>query len=77
MKEWRQLSPEAKTAAAALGNIGPTIDPSKREVKGFDGEGKFYLDANDLRDMATGLNEIADWLDERAAEPQSPAREEK
>lgn len=70
---WDDLmnSENARTAMFELGNCGPTARARDREVKGYslneDGDtASFYRDSNDLRSMARGLHEVADWLDDRA-----------
>lgn len=74
MKQWEELSQNALNVMRDLGNFGPTIPPSKCEVKGYmldaedGGASKTYLDADNLRDYAEGLCEVADWLEERAAQ---------
>lgn len=56
-----------------LGNFGPTVNVENRQIKGYmldpdDGEGgKVYLDSNELRALAESCEEMAEWLDARAA----------
>jgi hypothetical protein len=42
----------------------------KRELEGYmhddEGGGKVYLDAGELRELASACNQAADWLDKRA-----------
>ena len=68
---WESLSQNAKDAMQLLGDFGPTVHVANREVKGYtyntDGEGgKAYYDNNDLRNIAAGCIEVAQWLEERA-----------
>ena len=66
--DWNDLSENARGVMRDLGHFGPTIRPELREVKGwFDGD-KIYWTSDGLRCMAAGLQEVADWLDKRAAE---------
>ena len=71
----KELSQEAQEALKFLGNFGPTVHKHLAEVKGYmldeEGSGKVYLYSSDLRELADGLNQAADWLDERAKEPQA------
>lgn len=76
MKPWEQLSAQAHEAMKALGEAGPTVHVQHREVKGYVDGGKAYFDAQDLRNLAMGMIEVANWLDERAASDKSPARDE-
>jgi hypothetical protein len=52
-----------------LGSFGPTVNVADRMVKGYmsdDGEAcKTYLTSDDLRAIATGCAEVAEWLDAR------------
>lgn len=73
MKAWDELSDNAREFMRDLGNFGPTTNVGYREVKGYmldpDGDaGKVYYNSSDLRQMALAAVEVADWLDERAAE---------
>ncbi len=72
--EWiNDLSKNALETMEELGNFGPTVHAKYREVKGYkmdanDGEcGKCYYNSTDLRNIAAGCIEVADWLDKRAA----------
>ena len=53
-----------------LGGFCPTAHEQKRELEGYvhdaDGCGKVYLDAGELRELASACNQAADWLDKRA-----------
>ena len=64
------ISDSAKETMKFLGNFGPTV--RGRNVKGYmseDGEvGKVYLHSYDLREVAAGCIEVADWLDKRVEE---------
>ena len=66
MKTWEQLSAQAHESMKALGEAGPTVHVEHREVKGYIDGGKAYFDAQDLRNLAMGMIEVANWLDERA-----------
>lgn len=75
MGEWiNEVSESARDVMDDLGNFGPTVHALNREVKGYTmdsdtGEcGKCYYNSNDLRRIAAGCIEVADWLDKRAAE---------
>jgi hypothetical protein len=74
--KWEDLSEHAHRAMKELGNFGPTINVDQKLVKGymFDDECghnvKTYFGSDDLRDMAAGMAEVADWLDKRAQEAQ-------
>jgi len=72
MKLWEELSQNALNQMKFIGNFGPTVNVEYAEVKGYtydeDGGGKCYLTSNDLRDLAAGCIEVADWLDERKGE---------
>ena len=74
MKLWDELSENAKCEMLNLGNFGPTVHAANREVKGYmldpDGEAvNAYYTSDDLRQLASACVEVAEWLDERAAEP--------
>lgn len=75
MKTWDQLSTLAQDAMRLLGEAGPTVHPQNREVKGFVEGDKAYFSSDDLRALAKGMTEVADWLDERAANPTTEGRE--
>ncbi len=69
--KWEELSDDAREAMTTLGNCGPTVrDGFSRTVKGWvhdeDGTSKVYYDADDLRKLAAGMIEVADWLDREA-----------
>lgn len=74
MKTWDELMKESRNAREAmrdLGDCGPTARVTDKEVKGYcrneDGDGtSFYMSSEDLRSIARGMHEVADWLDERA-----------
>lgn len=66
LREWEELSPEAKEAMAALNVSGPTVNAAQAELKGYhDGE-KFYLSPADLDRIADGCKQVALWLRLRA-----------
>jgi hypothetical protein len=73
-----EMSDTAKRALYELGHFAPTVRPEDRSVKGTqaddDGDvGKVYYNSDDLRQIAAGLVEAADWLDVRAiCPPPSP-----
>ena len=67
---WESLSQNAKDIMQLLGNFSPTARAYAMELKGYtfdtEGEGgKAYLDNNDLRNIAAGCLEVAQWLEER------------
>ena len=71
--EWiNSISLNAKAVMDALGNFGPTVNAKDKQVKGYamdsdTGEcGKVYYTSDDLRHIASGCTEVADWLDKRA-----------
>ncbi len=71
--DWiKDLSKNARDVMDALGNFGPTVHALNREVKGYamdsdTGEcGKCYYTSEDLRRIASGCVEVAEWLDKRA-----------
>lgn len=70
--DWVNLSLNAKAVMNALGNFGATVNVNERMVKGYTmdantGEcGKEYYTSFDLRQIASGCTEVADWLDKRA-----------
>lgn len=70
MKRWDELSDAAKAAMEDLGNAGPTVRVEERMVKGYrrdeEGSYKLYRNSGELRMLAAGMREVADWLDERA-----------
>lgn len=68
---WESLSQNARDTMQQLGNFGPTTRAYAREVKGWtmceDGfTERAYLGSNDLRNIAAGCIEVAQWLEERA-----------
>lgn len=68
---WESLNQNARDTMQQLGNFGPTTRAHAREVKGWataeDGfTERAYLDSNDLRNIAAGCIEVAQWLEERA-----------
>ena len=72
--EWiNSISLNAKAVMDALGNFGPTVNAKDKQVKGYTmdsdtGEcGKAYYTSDELRLIASGCTEVADWLDKRAA----------
>jgi hypothetical protein len=73
--KWEDLSENALVSMRALGEFGPTVHAAHKQVKGtmYDsdyGVDKTYFSSNDLRQMAAGMVEVADWLDKRAQEAQ-------
>lgn len=71
--EWiNDVSQKARDVMDALGNFGPTVNALNREVKGYTMDsntgdcGKAYYSSDDLRNIAAGCIEVADWLDKRA-----------
>ena len=64
------ISSLAHTWMKFLGDFSPTVREENRELKGYmhDDEGgrKVYLDAGELRELASACNQAADWLDKRA-----------
>lgn len=70
--DWdKDLSNNAKSMMKFLGRFNPTIHAQHKTIKGYmhnsDGEGKVYLDSGELRELAIACNEVADWLEKRAA----------
>lgn len=70
--EWQKLPTNALDVMKELGNFGPTVNAMQREVKGYmlddEGDGvSRYWTSDDLRNIANVCNEVADWLDQRAA----------
>ena len=68
------ISKEAESTLELIGDFGPTVHAEDRRIKGWvhsedGGRDKHYLDADQLREMAKHLVEVADWLDKRAALP--------
>lgn len=68
-KKW---SDNATKQMEFLGNFRPTEIPDAKEVKGYmldhEGDGaRVYLYPSDLRAIAYACNEVAEWLEERAA----------
>lgn len=49
-----------------LGNFGPTVNAQDKMLKGYTKRGKTYLDASDLKDLASVLISVSEWLLERA-----------
>lgn len=71
--EWiNDVSKKARDVMDDLGNFGPTVNALNREVKGYKMDsntgdcGKQYYSSDDLRNIAAGCTEVADWLDKRA-----------
>jgi hypothetical protein len=71
MNDWDSVSQEAREVMKNLGNFGPTVNPARKEVKGYthyeDACGKTYWGSRDLRNIAAACTEVANWLDARAA----------
>jgi len=68
-----ELSVETEIWLKFLGDFGPTTNAKNCEMKGYmlgeDGEGgKVYLNNEDFRSMSHAANEVADWLEARAAQ---------
>lgn len=70
MKKWEEVSESARQVMKEMGNFSPTVNAEHKMVKGCtdDGDGTWstYLDSTDLRNIAEGCKEVADWLDARA-----------
>lgn len=73
--KWEDVSEAARNVMKDMGNFSPTVNASQKMVKGYmndeDGVCKCYFDSNDLRSIAAGCTEVADWLDKRAAAQES------
>lgn len=68
---WEDISENAGYWMEFLGTFGPTVHVNNREVKGYmltEGreDCRTYLTSSDLREFASALIEVADWLDKRA-----------
>lgn len=69
----KPLSDNAIENLEFLGSFSPTVNPSHKMIKGYlyDGDegevGRVYLEPSDLRALASACNEVAEWLEERAA----------
>ena len=68
---WEDISDNAKDVMNELGNFSPTVRPENVEVKGYlhceeGDDGRTYWSSADLRRIAQGCVEVADWLDKRA-----------
>ncbi len=66
-----EQKPEVAEAMKVLGNAGPTVNASDKQVKGgyVDDEGgwcKAYYSSSDLVRLSEGMLEMAKWLDSRA-----------
>lgn len=71
--DWTDVSEDAREWLKMLGGFSPTVHAKQRELKGqlhsdYGDDGRCYLDAGDLRNLAAALIEAADWLDKRAAQ---------
>lgn len=71
----RDISNIAKAWMKLLGNFGPTVLPERKELKGYTADDcgdqvKTYYDSGELRELAASCQEVADWLDRRAAAQQ-------
>jgi hypothetical protein len=68
--DWPGVSQSALEAAGVLGDLVPTVHPQKKEAKGWvrdeEGTGKVYYTSEDLRTVARGCMELAQFLDDRA-----------
>ena len=72
--DWSETSELARDVMNELGDFGPTIRAEDVMVKGYmacnDGDdGRTYWTSDDLRRIAQGCIEVADWLDKRATQP--------
>ncbi|MBQ0917499.1 hypothetical protein KBW71_03520 [Hydrogenophaga aromaticivorans] len=69
--KWEDVSEAAREVMKDMGNFSPTVNAKHKMVKGYmhddEGGGKVYLDSGDLRTIAAGCIEVADWLEKRAA----------
>jgi len=73
---WEDLSDNARAVMKELGDFGPTSRPLEAMVKGYmaceEGEdGRTYYGPSDLREIAAGCIEVADWLELRKAAAQA------
>ena len=69
----RELTASEQETLELLGDFRPTVNVLHCEIKGrmIDSDGdpvKVYFNSTGLRELATDLNSIAQWLDERATE---------
>jgi hypothetical protein len=69
--QWENISQNAKDTMQILGNFGPTVWAWAMEVKGWsmceDGfTHSCHYNSNDLKNIAAGCLEVAQWLEERA-----------
>lgn len=73
--KWEDVSEAAREVMEEMGSFSPTVNASHKMVKGYmhdeEGVGKCYFDSADLRRIAAGCTEVADWLDKRAAAQES------
>lgn len=68
---WEDTSELARDVMKELGDFSPTSHPANVEVKGYlhcdeGDDGRTYWTSDDLRKIAAGCVEVADWLDARA-----------
>lgn len=69
----KKLSDNAIEKLKFLGSFSPTVNASHKMLKGYmydcdEGEcGRVYLEPSDLMAIASACNEVAEWLEERAA----------
>lgn len=73
--QWTDVSQVSRDWLKTIGDFGPTVHAKNRELKGYlhaeaGEDGRTYLDANELRELAAACNEAADWLDKRAVASQ-------
>ncbi len=67
----RLMTVEELDALEFLGDFGPTVNVMDCTVKGSMDGYKVYLSSTELRQLATSLSSVAQWLDERATEEES------
>lgn len=77
--DWEAISEKARDVMKELGHFGPTTRAEEGLVKGYmacdDGDdGRCYWSSDDLRKVAAGCIEVADWLDARAKAATEPQR---
>lgn len=64
----KELSQNAQDTLEWLGNFGPTVNVEEMQMKGWVDGDKCYLSAKSFRNMADEFLEIAQWLEDRAAQ---------
>ncbi len=69
-ENWPGVSQSAREAAGIIGDLVPTPDPKKRMAEGttkeWYGKSVNYYTSEDLRTVARGCMELAQFLDDRA-----------